>query len=314
MPPAALRFPAWTAELQFMRVSASRNNIRKSNSTFLTEAGTISLQHKRMHDNATIGRENNSILAIVLDNEGRWSFLSSFAPLRHSLLHLPFSDCHVLALGWLLIRATAPTKKRCAGTHVNRVLRSLLKSIDLSKQCSPRLRANSDCTRVAWLQSKPRGTTTIIIVAANMTALPACGPSVLPACASFWAHTRRLRGGAAYHTGQERVHLVDVAPYSINRAAAADQGPEICGVCKQEVGAKPWQLKRLQDCGTALRTVNAKGMRDGTQSSTASCAYQSTFGLDSAEANVNYIFETKRRNDGYSDFSARESLHRSQCI
>lgn len=82
----------------------------------------------------------------------------------------------------------------------------------------------------------------------------------------------REHGGRAYHTGQEKEHLVDTAPYCVNRAAAAEQGPEICGVCKQEVGAKPWQLKRLQDCGTALRTVNARGMRDGMQSSTVSCA------------------------------------------
>lgn len=107
---------------------------------------------------------------------------------------------------------------------------------------------------------------------------------------------------------------MDAALYYVNRAAAADQGPEICGVCKQEVGAKPWQLQRLQDCGTALRTVNARGMRDGTQSSTVSCAYQSTFVLDSAEANVHHILETKRRDDGYFDFSAPGSLHRSHCV
>lgn len=63
-----------------------------------------------MHNNATIGQENSSALAIVLDNEGRLSFLSSFAPLRHSLLHLPFSDCHVSVLGRLMMNSSAPTK------------------------------------------------------------------------------------------------------------------------------------------------------------------------------------------------------------
>lgn len=94
-----------------MHVSASRKNIRKSNSTFLTERTLSRFQREGMHNNAIIGQDNSSVLAIVKDNEGRWSFLSSFAPLRHSLLHLPFSDCHVSALGRLLTNASAPTKE-----------------------------------------------------------------------------------------------------------------------------------------------------------------------------------------------------------